>query len=97
MVPVRPSPAPITSILRVRSVGFGTSPVLNESTIDAIFGDSPLFENHGEARDCRGGGNKVMMRVGRSHVSVNLSTVARPPCCQLDLSPSERNVFAIFV
>ena len=74
MVPVRPSPAPITSILRVRSVGFGTSPVLNESTIDAIFGDRPLFEHHGEARDCRGGGNKVMMRGGRSHVSVNLSS-----------------------
>ena len=87
MVPVRPSPAPITSILRVRSVGFGTSPVLNESTIDAIFGDSPLFENHGEAKDCRGGGNKVMMWGGRSHVSVRRK--------HLPISHIETNVFAI--
>jgi hypothetical protein len=64
MVPVRPSPAPITSILRVRSVGFETVPVLNEWTIDAIFGNRPRFESHGEVKDCKGGGNKVMMQGG---------------------------------
>ena len=75
MVPVRPRPAPMTSISRERSVGFTTFPLLTLSAIDAILGNDDLKKVvvNRPGKEYVHDITKPYVQFGRSHVVVSTS------------------------